>query len=199
MIAFLEGKIQRLEASAVYVNCNGVGYRALISLNTFSALKDKEAAFLHTYLRQTDTEQVLYGFVSQREQVLFTRLISVNGVGGSTALALLSSMSPAELEEAIATEDVARLKAVKGIGAKTAGRIVLDLKGKLPIAEEVAEPTPPGQAPVVSAASLRAEALEALVSLGMNRQQMAKKLDTILKSEAMPASVEELIKAALKN
>ncbi|MEM7038302.1 MAG: Holliday junction branch migration protein RuvA [Bacteroidota bacterium] len=130
MIAFLRGKLAHKDTNFVIIDCNGVGYKVRISLNTYSELKS-EAAKLHTHMMIKDDAHELYGFHEMAEKNLFLQLIGIQGVGGNTAMTILSSIAPKELYRVIEGEDVAALKRVKGIGAKTAGRIILELKGKL--------------------------------------------------------------------
>lgn len=193
MIHFLRGPLAALHPSHAVVDCNGVGYLCHISLNTFEALKGKPEALLHTHLAVREDAHVLYGFHAEHERAWFLQLLGISGVGGSTALAILGSMRPQDLEAAIRTEDVNRIKAVKGVGPKTAARIVLELKGKLPSGLDgvpLSDPTPAGR--------IRTEALEALAALGFPRATMEKRLEEILRGPNAPTAVEDLIKAALK-
>ena len=193
MIAYLAGQLTLIEPTHVHIECAGVGYFVKISLNTHAALQDKGKVKLPTYHDIKEGSQVLYGFASGKEKLLFEKLIGVSGVGGSTALAMLSSITPEEFEQAIREEAVARLKSVKGIGAKTAGRIVLELKGKLP---ELGEGESGASA---GGGSFRSDAIDALISLGFSRKDAENKLDTLLRSQSPPSSVEEALRMALKN
>jgi Holliday junction DNA helicase RuvA len=179
----------------VVVDCNGVGYLCLISLHTYEALKGHSQALLHTHLSIREDAHVLYGFATELERSWFLQLLAINGVGGSTALAILGSLSPPDLEAAIRTEDVNRIKAVKGVGPKTAARIVLELKGRLP--------SNLGDAPLHSdltpLARMRSEALDALAALGFPRATMEKRIEDIMKTKDAPTTVEDLIKAALRS
>ena len=195
MIAYLSGKLTLKEPTHVHVECGGVGYYVKISLNTHTALQDIDNVKLPIYHDIKEGSQVLYGFADGKEKALFERLIGVSGVGGATALAMLSSITPAEFEQAIREEDVARLKKVKGIGAKTAGRIVLELKGKLP---ELTAADADGEGSSGSGA-FRSDAIDALISLGFSRKEAEKKLDSLLRSQSPPNSVEEALRMALKN
>ena len=131
MIAFLKGRLVRKEPAFVIIDVNGVGYQVLISLNTYSAIKDQEDITLNTVLVVREDAHLLYGFATGAEKQLFQHLVSVNGVGPGTAIMVLSSMDPGDLKQAILRGDVHSLQAVKGIGAKTAQRLILELGDKL--------------------------------------------------------------------
>jgi holliday junction DNA helicase RuvA len=131
MIAYLKGKLVYKEPTFVHLEVNGVGYHVSISLNTFSEIKDREDLTLSTYMHVREDAHILYGFASAAEKQMFQHLISVNGVGPNTALVVLSYLPPNELREAIVREDASALQAVKGIGGKTALRLILELKDKL--------------------------------------------------------------------
>ena len=191
MIAYLKGKLTHKDPAYVLIECNGVGYQVRISLNTYGNLPKGEAVKLHTYFMVKEDSQTLYGFSESSEKVLFEQLISISGVGGNTALTILSSVSSKELQRAIEMEDVNMLKRVKGIGAKTAGRIILELKGKLKLADD-------DQGLVSgSASAIRSEAISALTSLGFPKIQMEKKVDELL-SKDPELSIEAIIKQALR-
>lgn len=195
MIAYLSGKLTLKAPTHVHIECGGVGYFVKISLNTHTALQSVDNVKLPIYHDIKEGSQTLYGFAEGKEKALFERLIGVSGVGGVTALAMLSSITPAEFEQAIREEDVARLKKVKGIGAKTAGRIVLELKGKLPeLAEASAD-----EGKSSSGGAFRNDAIDALISLGFSRKESEKKLDSLLRSHTPPTSVEAALRMALKN
>ena len=131
MIAYLKGRLVYKAPSFAIIDVNGVGYHVNISLNTFGEIKDKENIQLSTHLQVREDAHVLFGFASESEKQMFGHLISVNGVGPSTALVVLSYLSPEELRHAIVREDTAALQAVKGIGGKTAQRLILELRDKL--------------------------------------------------------------------
>lgn len=191
MIAYLRGKLAHKDTNHVIVECNGVGYLVRISLNTYSSLeKGEEAVKLHTHLAIREDAQELYGFAEMAEKTLFLQLLSIQGVGGNTALTILSSLPTKELYQVIESEDVNRLKSVKGIGAKTAARIILELKGKL-----VTEGLVSGQSP---ANQSREEAITALVSLGLPKPVIEKRIDAIIKASDKPLTVEQLIREGLK-
>ena len=190
MIAYVSGKLAHKDPAFVIVEANGIGYQIRISLQTFSALKTENVK-LHTHLMIKDDAHELYGFFEASEKKLFQQLISISGVGGNTALTILSSISPKELYRVIETEDLNALKRVKGIGAKTAGRIILELKGKL-VTEAGAEAADGG------AGAIRGEAIAALTSLGLPKAAMEKRVDAILKQSSGEVTLEALIKEALK-
>ena len=131
MISRLNGRLIEKNPTDLLIECSGVGYEVKISLNTFSVLSDQEAVVLHTKLIIREDAHTLYGFATKEEREMFTHLISVSGIGPNTAIIMLSSMTPDEIAQAILTEDVARIQKVKGIGLKTAQRVIIDLKGKV--------------------------------------------------------------------
>lgn len=195
MIAFLKGKLVHKEPTFVIMEVNGVGYQVNISLNTFSEIKDREDIKLSTYLQVREDAHILYGFSNEAEKAMFQNLISVNGVGPNTAMVVLSYLPPAELKAAIVREDAATLQAVKGIGGKTALRLILELKDKL--RKESTEETPGIPGGIRN--TMRHEALSALVTLGINKASAEKSVDTVLKKSGNTISLEELVKQALKN
>ena len=196
MIAYLSGKLVHKDPTYVLLDVGGVGYEAKISLHTFAALKDKEQCKLLTYLHIKEDAHTLYGFWEGPEKRLFLHLISVSGIGPGTALMMLSSLSPAELEYAIVHEDVRTLSGVKGIGAKTAQRVILELRDKVMKGEVV---NPSTSFTSATHTTVRQEALSALVTLGINRAAAEKTLDALMKQHGNALSLEELIKLALKN
>jgi len=197
VIAFVRGNIAELEPTHVVIDCQGVGYMVRISLNTYQHLQGKKDTKLYTHHQVREDAQILYGFFEQSEQHLFELLISVSGVGGSTGLAILSSSTPQDLLQAIANEDTAALKRIKGIGAKTAGRIVLELKDKMDVKSMPAgSPSGAAAAPV---SSRKQEAMIALMNLGFSRAEVSKRIDQITKKHGADLSVEEVIKLALRN
>ncbi len=194
MIAYLNGKLAHKEPTFVILDVNGVGYHVSISLNTFSEIKDKEAIKLSTYMHVREDAQILYGFSSDAEKSMFQNLISVNGVGPNTAMVVLSYLPTAELRNAIIKEDAATLQAVKGIGGKTAQRIILELKDKLKKGGE--ETT---GIPGFAHNTMRQEALGALMTLGISKAAAEKSIDTVLRKSGNTISLEELVKQSLKN
>ena len=194
MIAYLKGKLVHKEPTHVLIEVNGIGYQVGISLHTFSEIKDREEIKLFTYLHVREDAHILFGFASESEKHMFQLLISVNGVGPSTALVVLSYLAPEELKSAILNENTAALQAVKGIGGKTAQRLILELKDKLK--KETQEETP--GIPGMMRNTMRQEALTALVTLGIGKAQAEKSIDTLLKKSGGVISLEELVKQALK-
>ncbi|MBS1682056.1 MAG: Holliday junction branch migration protein RuvA [Bacteroidetes bacterium] len=194
MIAYLKGKLVHKEPTHVVIEVNGVGYQVGISLHTFSEIKDREDIRLATYLHVREDAHILYGFATEAEKWMFQSLISVNGVGPSTALVVLSYLSPDELKSAIVHEDAATLQAVKGIGGKTAQRLILELRDKMK--KESLEENVLNQGKTRN--TMRSEALTALVTLGIGRLAAEKSIDSILKQTGGSVSLEELVKQALK-
>ena len=193
MIAYLKGKLVHKEPAFVIVDVNGLGYQAQISLNTYSEIKDREDIKLFTHLHVREDAHILYGFSNESERSMFLNLISVNGVGPSTAMMVLSSIPPDDLKNAILREDAATLQSVKGIGGKTAQRLVLELKDKLKKgAFETA-----GQSGLHN--TMHKEALTALMTLGISKAAAEKSIDAVLKKSGNSLSLEELVKLALKN
>ncbi len=198
MFAYLKGIITQLEPTFAIVECNGVGYRVLISLSTHSKLQGKKEIKIFTHLQVREDSHSLYGFAEFSEQSLFEQLITISGVGANTALTMLSGLSADELVQAIRMEDVMSLKRIKGIGAKTAARIVLELKDKIKMDSGAFVPTGAGGKPNTTA--LKAEAIAALAQLGFSKSDMSKRMDRILKEiPADELSVEILVKMALRN
>lgn len=194
MIAFIEGEIAEINPAFVVVNCKGVGYLLHISLNTFTAIQNASTVKLHTEMIVREDAHTLFGFATPDERTLFRYLITVNGVGPNTARMILSSMTVDEVSQAIVGNNAAALQAVKGIGAKTAQRIVLDLKDKL---EKEGVSSLENLAPANN--TIRQEALSALVMLGYNKAIAQKTLSQVLKNNpGSSMSVEQLIKEALK-
>lgn len=192
MITQLRGKLIEKNPTYVVVDCSGVGYLLHISLNTFSALPSDELITIYTHLSIKDDAHTLYGFISRLEREIFRLLISVSGVGPSIARTMLSSMSSEEIQQAIASSNVAVIQSVKGIGAKTAQRLILDLKDKVLKTFNLDE----NELPLHN--TNKEEALSALEVLGFARKISEKVLDRVLKQENS-LTVEELIKKALKS
>ncbi|PTX14588.1 Holliday junction DNA helicase subunit RuvA [Pontibacter mucosus] len=195
MIAYIDGKLTYKDPTYVIIETNGVGYQIKIPLSTYSTLPAGERCKLHTYLHIKEDAHTLYGFTTLAEKEAFLHLISISGVGPNTGLMILSSLSVEEIQQAIIREDARTIQHVKGIGAKTAQRIILELKDKMKKEVLLAD------APVSAAAynTNRAEALSALVTLGFAKNIAEKTLDTIIKREGGNLSVEDLIKFALKS
>ena len=195
MIAYIRGKLVHKEPTHVVVDVGGVGYQASISFNTFADIKDKEDIRLATYLHVREDAQLLFGFSTEAEKSMFLNLISVNGVGPNTAMVMLSSLPPAELRAAILREDAATLQAVKGIGGKTAQRLILELRDKLRKSPGDSGSTLAGG----GGNTLRQEALTALMTLGISRSAAENSIDAILRKSGNTISLEDLVKQALKN
>ena len=191
MITHIQGRLVELNPAYVVIECNGVGYLLNISLNTYSKLGESESCKLYTHLVIKEDSHILYGFQNKLERQIFRLLISVSGVGASTARVILSSMLPEEIREAIVSENIALITSVKGIGAKTAQRIILDLKDKMLKAFDNIEIT------LKSGNRNREEALSALEVLGFPMKSVHKMIDKLL-DETPDMEVEELVKKALK-
>jgi len=194
MFAYIEGKISELTPTYVVVDCNGVGYFIHISLHTYAAIKDSERAKILTHHIVREDAQLLHGFSSEQERKLFLHLISVSGVGANTARVMQSSMSAQELTDAILSGNANKIQSVKGIGAKTAQRVIVDLRDK--IAKEDWGTTL-STSEISATGTNKDEALSALVMLGFNRVAAEKALQTILKINPNLSS-ELMIKEALR-
>jgi Holliday junction DNA helicase, RuvA subunit len=192
MIDYIKGTITKLTPAFIIIETGGVGYFINISLTTFSKLEGKSELkmLIHEVIRE-DAHQ-LYGFADQEERDIFRHLISVSGVGASTARMMLSSLSPAEIEKSIIGSDADLLKSVKGIGLKTAQRIIIDLRDK------IGKQAGSGEIFAFADNTRRDEALSALVMLGFAKGAVSKVLDKIVREEKN-LTVEEIIKRALKN
>ncbi len=191
MIHHLKGQLIEKNPTYVVIECNGIGYTVNISLHTFSLIPESEAISLFTYLQVKEDSHTLYGFVEKSEREIFKLLISVSGVGTSTARMMLSSLQPREVIDAIATGDVPTIQSVKGIGAKTAQRVILDLKDK------VLKVLGDDEVFISQNNTNKEEALSALEILGYNRRQAGKVVEKILKEDP-DSTVEAIIKLALK-
>ena len=194
MIAYLNGDITYKTPTYIYVDCHGVGYHVNISLNTYAKLENLQKIKILTYLNVKEDEQTLFGFFDDDERSLFILLISVSGVGVNTARIILSYMTPDEVRTAIIHENAVSLGKVKGIGPKTAKRIILDLKDKV-IKES-------GSDHVIlvgpETASIRSEALSALIALGFPKPVVEKQIETVMEKNPNTDQVEDLIKQVLK-
>ncbi len=195
MYAYLKGELTFKSPALIVVDVQGVGYQVHIPLSTYSALQNLEKATVYTHLIIREDAHTLFGFATQAERGLFVQLIGVTGVGATTAQLILSAMSVDEVRAAVIGEQAHILQRVKGIGAKTAKQIILDLKDKL------SREAPEGAVILPSAAdnTLREEALNALLSLGFTRVAVQKALNQVVKEQPGISKVEELIKAALKS
>jgi Holliday junction DNA helicase RuvA len=193
MIAFVRGTFLYKSPAQVIVDVNGVGYELQISLNTYSHISEKESGQLFTYLQITENAHTLFGFFEQREKELFLHLISVSGVGASTARMMLSGMKPDEIIRAILQGNAKLLESIKGIGRKTAERLILELKDKL---GKIQGGT--GPVAISQVYSVEQDALTALIALGIAKPVAEAALKRVNKSEEI-SNLEELIKTALKN
>lgn len=192
MIAYLSGKFSYKTPAVVYVDVSGVGYEVNISLNTYTHIEQLTEGKLYTYLQVKEDAHTLYGFFDPTEKEMFTMLLSVSGVGASTARMMLSGMKPEEIRNAIVMKHLSVLESIKGIGKKTAERIVLELKDKI----SKTSTTAAGFAPAGN--TLEQDALNALVALGISRPVGEQAIKKIVISEPSINTLENLIKKALK-
>jgi Holliday junction DNA helicase RuvA len=192
MITQVRGRLVEKNPTEVVVDCNGVGYLLHISLNTFSSLPADENVVLYTHLSIREDAHTLFGFISKTEREVFKLLISVSGVGPSIARTMLSSMTSEEIQQAIASENVPVIQSVKGIGLKTAQRVIVDLKDKILKTFDI------NQVSLAESNTNKEEALSALEVLGFQRKHSNKIVSAILK-EKPDSTVENIIKLSLKN
>ncbi|RZK12880.1 MAG: Holliday junction branch migration protein RuvA [Flavobacterium sp.] len=192
MIAHIQGKLVEKTPTEVIIDCSGVGYHINISLHTYSLLPTSDHIKLFTYLQIKEDAHTLFGFVEKSEREIFKMLLSVSGIGASIARTMLSSLDPKQIIQAIASGDVATIQSIKGIGAKTAQRAILDLKDKVLKLYDLDEVS------ITQNNTNRDEALSALEVLGFIRKVAEKVVEKIVK-ENPDASVETIIKQALKN
>lgn len=200
MIAYIDGTLAHKDPTQAILDVQGIGYEVRISLATYSKLPaESEKAKLFTYQHIKEDGQTLYGFLDPNEKALFMHLISVSGIGPGTGIVMVSSMSVGEIRYAIVNEDVRSIQSIKGVGPKTAQRVVLELKDRLRKDELLAK-AGVDTVPLAKAYNTnRSEALAALVTLGFARSAAEKTLDTIQHKHGNELSVEELIKFALKS
>jgi len=192
MITHLKGRLVEKNPTFVVIECGGVGYFVNISLHTFSKITNSESIQLYTHLQIKEDSHTLYGFAENSEREIFRLLLSVSGIGSSIARTMLSSLTPVQIKNAIASGDVPTIQAVKGIGAKTAQRVILDLKDKVLKIYDIDEVSPN------SNNTNKEEALSALEVLGFVRRQSEKAVEKVLAQDST-LSVEDIIKHALKN
>ncbi|MBO9615404.1 MAG: Holliday junction branch migration protein RuvA [Dyadobacter sp.] len=196
MIAYVNGIVTYKDPAYAIIDVNGVGYEVRISLQTYTSLPDIGARCkLVTFLNIREDAHVLYGFWGNDEKKLFLDLTSISGIGPSTALVMLSSLSSSEIRQGIIDEDLRLIQSIKGIGSKTAQRVILELRDKIRKEELVSTGTKSAE---TSSSALRSEALAALVTLGIPKPTAEKSLDAIIKREGQSISVENLIKLALR-
>ena len=190
MITQLNGRLIEKNPTYVVIDCHGVGYEVNISLHTYGQIGSDENIRLHTHLQIREDAHTLYGFYQPMERSIFRLLISISGIGANIARTMLSSMTPVEIQQAIVHEDLAAIKAVKGIGLKTAQRVLIELKDKIQNVAGMDE------IPALKSNTIKEETLSALEVLGYPRRQAEKVIDNIIQS-VPESSVEELIKQAL--
>lgn len=196
MIDYIKGSIAELSPAELILENNGIGYRILISLQTYQRLENKKEAviFIYHYMREREDIELYYGFATKDERELFELLISVSGIGVNSARMMLSSLSSEEIRQAILSEDVARIKSVKGIGLKSAQRMVLELKDKIVKGEGTDYSELFGGA---ARSEVVEEATRALIMLGFTKQAVTKAVQAVLKAKP-DAKVEQIIKSALQ-
>ncbi len=199
MISYVSGKLVYKDPTYVIIDVGGLGYQVKISLQTYSKIKDEEQIRLLTFLHIKEDAHTLYGFKEENEKRLFLQLIGINGVGPNTGLMILSSLSTEEIEHAILSGDVGSIQAVKGIGTKTAQRIILELKDKIGKSGS----SDPGSLQYgflksSNSNKVREEALQALITLGFQKAAAEKNIASVLKKTDGEISLEDLIKASLK-
>jgi Holliday junction DNA helicase RuvA len=192
MIAHLEGRMVEKNPTEVVIDCHGVGYHVNISLHTFSLLPNTDSVKLYTFLQIKEDAHTLFGFVEKAERELFKLLLSVSGVGASTARTMLSSLEPREIINAVGSGNLGVIQSIKGIGSKTAQRIILDIKDKVLKLYDLEELSVSGYN------TNKDEALSALEVLGFNKKLAEKAIEKIVK-DTPEATVEAIIKQALKN
>ena len=192
MIAHLQGKLVEKNPTEVIIDCNGVGYHVNISLHTYSLLPNSEAIKLFTYHQIKEDSHTLFGFVEKSEREIFKMLLSVSGIGASIARTMLSSLEPKQIIQAIASGDLVTIQSIKGIGSKTAQRVLLDLKDKVLKLYDLDEVS------MIQNNTNKDEALSALEVLGFVRKSSERVVEKIVK-ENPEATVENIIKLALKN
>ncbi|MEL0183820.1 MAG: Holliday junction branch migration protein RuvA [Bacteroidota bacterium] len=190
MITQIKGRLVEKSPTELVIDCNGIGYLVNISLNTYSLLSESESISLYTHLQVKEDSHTLFGFFEKTERNLFRKLISVSGIGASTARTMLSSLSPDEIQRAILSENVTTIQSIKGIGLKTAQRVIIELRDKVAVLGDVDDST------IGMSNSKREEALSALEVLGYSRKQTTKVIDKII-GDNSEISVEGIIKDAL--
>ena len=194
MIGYLKGHLTVKTPTYIIVECNGVGYQVNISLNTYSNIEKLDKATIFTHMQVREDDMSLFGFFEESEKVMFQQLITVNGIGTNTARVILSYMTVKEVQSAILSEDVVAISKVKGIGPKTAKRLILDLKDKImkESGGEVINIAPTNNI-------LKTEALSALLALGFPKSSVEKHISKVMASHPNLEQVEDIIKLVLKN
>jgi holliday junction DNA helicase RuvA len=193
MIDYIKGTLVKKSPTGVVIDCNGVGYYINISVFTYSQLGQVDPCKVFTHLSIKEDAHTLYGFADEEERRLFRNLISVSGVGASTARMMLSSLSPSDIQHAIINGNVSVLQSIKGIGAKSAQRIIIDLKDKLLKSDNLS------QVPLSLNNTIKEEALSALLTLGFAKSGVEKVLEQVIKNNGINLPVEQMVKMALKS
>jgi Holliday junction DNA helicase RuvA len=196
MISYLKGLLVELEPTHLIMEVGGVGYHVIIPLSTYDAFKSKKEAKVLTHFHVKEDSQTLYGFSLAEERTVFLDLIGISGIGPSTAIGMLSAMNPNEIKSAIVAENVKQIQSIKGIGGKTAQRVILELKDRYKKEGLITESS---QSSGASNNSLRNEALSALINLGFAKNSAEKVIDKILQANQENITLEQLIKQALKS
>ncbi|WP_343668670.1 Holliday junction branch migration protein RuvA [Chitinophaga sp.] len=194
MIAYLNGKLSYKSPAMVHLDVQGVGYEVQISLNTYSRIQGLDSCKLLTYLHIKEDAHTLYGFFDDAERQIFLLLIGVSGIGANTARMMLSSLQPEDIQRAIAMENAKMLESIKGIGAKTAQRVILELKDKIKKQKDIGH-----QISVPVNNTMQEDALNALVTLGIARNVAEQAINKVLKAEPQLQDLEGLIKKSLKS
>ncbi|WP_296619437.1 Holliday junction branch migration protein RuvA [Marivirga sp.] len=196
MISYLKGILIELEPTHLIIEVGGVGYKVNIPMSTFDAFKNQKEAKVLTHFHVKEDSQTLYGFHQPEERTVFLDLLGISGIGPSIAIGMLSAMNPNEIKSAIVAENVKHIQSIKGIGGKTAQRVILELKDRYKKEGLISES---GQSSIVSNNSLRNEALSALINLGFAKNSAEKVIDKILQASDENITLEQLIKQALKS
>ena len=190
MITQIKGRLIEKTPTYLVIDCNGIGYEVNISLNTFSSISSEENIQLFTHLQIREDAHILYGFFTVAERTVFRLLISISGIGTSTARTMLSSLTPNEIQQAIIAEDVPKIQGIKGIGLKTAQRVIIELKDKIKSLHGMEE------IPIAKSNTIKEETLSALEVLGYSRKSSEKVVDNLIHGNPS-ITIEDLIKGAL--
>ena len=190
MITQIKGRLIEKTPTYLVIDCNGIGYEVNISLNTFSSISSEENIQLFTHLQIREDAHILYGFFTVAERTVFRLLISISGIGTSTARTMLSSLTPNEIQQAIIADDVPKIQGIKGIGLKTAQRVIIELKDKIKSLSGMEE------IPIVESNTIKEETLSALEVLGYSRKSSEKVVDNLIHGNPS-ITIEDLIKGAL--
>ena len=190
MITQIKGRLIEKTPTYLVIDCNGIGYEVNISLNTFSSISSEENIQLFTHLQIREDAHILYGFFTVAERTVFRLLISISGIGTSTARTMLSSLTPNEIQQAIIADDVPKIQGIKGIGLKTAQRVIIELKDKIKSLHGMEE------IPIAKSNTIKEETLSALEVLGYSRKSSEKVVDNLIHGNPS-ITIEDLIKGAL--